>query len=623
MIRLKGIALICAGLSLLFTAACSSSSSGSSSATTYTLSGTLDPGNSSSSLNASLDSSFDLEILGLRPFARTQCNDGFYYSVYCVSFSTPPVAAEGDVDCGNGGGFSVAGLPLNEPIGCFVRRYQSDSATTGSNVGAIEIPAANLNGSTDTIVAGGNVQLAVSVNSSGTISATVQSGGDNLNTTTDSTVDSAFTAANMNGVWALTCDSENGGSTFTPGLCKCFLGESSYGSDYNNQDECLADSNGPGAAISGTVSLGIGMYIYTATANTDIPLDNNQSLPSGSSIKAISIWGASGTPGSYVSLKTGGEGVTNLGGAITWGTTPLDPTQAIAWTTGSVNIQDGNNASKSVTIPSLSNPETMTHSQWLTWIDSIVASAEASGFDCNWGPGDSNANQNNTSLGKNIDCINQILEGLSKDDVGAVVPRIWIQSYCDQNGCLISTDNTNDSAKSYYSANALNYAHIEIEGWHLDYPEPWTAADLSSTGPTTGTDSGIGLDPGNRYVFEPLIVTPKGAGFRQGNEYERHFECVDSGATSEQVQDAACTSGSHYNELICYVSEELAIKFIGSASPMDVIFDQLQSVVYARLVRHSGTESPLTPSSTSGALGLCQSKISSGNGTFMAKATKQ
>ena len=626
---LKGIIFL---LGVLTLAACSSSSSGGgSSSSTYTLSGTLDPGASASSLSQSLMKKYDISELAFTQFAKTQCTDGKFYGVYCVSFSTPPVAAEGNVDCSNGGAFSVAGLPLNEPIGCFVRRYESASATTSTSVGAIEIPAANLNGSSDTLVSSGDVQLAVTVSASGTITASVQSGADNLGGGDTSAVDAAFTAANMNGVYKLSCDSSNGGSNFTPGLCKCFLGEDSYGAaGYANQDDCMNDSGGPGASITGSVDLGIGLYIYEALTNSSIPTENGQSIPSGANVKAISIWSTSGTPGSYVSNKTGGEGVTTLGGALTWTTTPLDPTAAVGWTTGSVTVQDGTSTNRSVTVPALpADPNVMDHTQWMTWIASLVSAAETAGFVCNWGPNDANAHssQAGTNLANNIECANQVLESFNNDNVDATLPRLHVRPYCDQNGCLISDDGTNDSARPYYNANTMDFARIDFEGWHLDYPQAWANTDDYSTGgtdigPASGLNAGIGMEPSSRHVFEPLIITPGGAGFRQRHDFENRYECVSGAAGTNQVSNAACTGGGFW-ELVCYMSEELAIKFIGTSAPMDVVFDQIEAPVSARLFRHNGgAPTEETPSGTD-VLSMCSAAAGGGGGTFMATATKQ
>ncbi|MCB9073343.1 MAG: hypothetical protein H6623_06950 [Bdellovibrionaceae bacterium] len=630
MIPIRYLNLLAAGALALTGAACSSGGGGSTAASTYTLSGTLDPGQSSSSFEGMTPASkaVDLSFLGIHTLSRTQCSDGYYYSVYCVSFSTPPVAAEGNVDCTNGGAFSVSGLPLSEPIGCFVRRYDSDSSTTGTNVGAIEIPANNLNGSTDTIVSSGNVSLSVSIDSSGTITAQVQSGGSNIDTGGDTSTDSAFTASNMNGVWSLTCDSQNGGTNFTPGLCKCFLGEDAYSSHYSNKEQCLNDPNGAGAALTGTIGMGIGLYIHEATANTTIPLDNNGSIASGSTIKAISIWGTSGTPGNYVSLKTGGEGVTNLGGAITWSTSPADPTTAIAWTSGSVTINDHQSHSVTFTVPALSNANTKTHSQWMSWIASLVTAAEGGGFACSRGPSDAYAHytQTGTGLASNIECANEVLEAL-RDGSPYTLPRMYIHPFCNNNGCLISTD-ANDNANPYYSANAFNAAHLEFENWKLNYStSAWASTDNnSSVAPASGLDAGIGVGPGSRFVFEPLITNAKGAGFKQRSENEQHYECGSGTPQNDwQVQDANCNvqSGEFY-ELVCHVAEELAIKFIGTSSPMDVVFNQLQTPVSARLIKHTGSgTTEVTPATSGGVIALCKAKAGSGGGTFMAKATKQ
>lgn len=595
-----------------------SSDSGTTAATTYTISGTLNPSASSSSVK-STDALQELNDI-LRPFARTQCSDGYFYSVYCLSFSSPPVAAEGDVDCSGSGGFSVAGLPLNEPVGCFVRRYPDASSTSAETVGSIEIPAATLSGSTDTMVSSGDVNLSVSIDSSGTISATVVSGTVNETPNTDAS--SAFTAANINGEWTLACTSSAGGSTFSAGLCKCFLSDYPVAS-YSNQDDCMNDSSGAGAAITGTVSMGIGMYVYSATANSAIPMDNNQTIPSGSTINAISIWGTSGSAGSYVSLKgSGGEGVTDLGGALTWDATGI-PETAIAWTENpsTVTIADAASTPIMFTMPAAITFNTATHADWLAWIDLVVGAADTAGFQCDWGPTDSAAHTLQGGAGAlkdNIDCVSQVLEALTEDSVSATVPRVRLQSYCDQNGCLSSRDTVNDALKNYLDANAFQMARLEIEGINLNYPAAWANSDTNGTVAPIAND-GIGIGPKTRFVFEPLNFFPNGAGFRQSFEDERRYDCLTSGGT---VNNAICT-GSDYFELVCYQREEMAIKFLGTAAPFDVLFDQNIAVTYAKLVQYGagGSMTEITPTGTD-ALAMCSS-FGQGGGTFFATATKQ
>lgn len=601
---------------LLALAACGSSGSGNSSATTYSISGTLDAGATASSASIPMR---DLNIAGLdfSLKSRTACTDGKFYSVFCMTFQSPPTAAEGDVDCSGGGGFTVAGLPLNEPIYCVVRRYESAAATSGSSIGAIEIPSATLSGSTDTIVGAGDLSMNVTIGSSGSISATVSGKqGDSSN----STADSFFTPTNANGIWELVCDNNNGGSQFSAGACKCFLGEAYYGpAGYSNQDDCMNDSNGAGAAITQTVALGIDMHVYNVTANADIPMDSGQTIPSGTALKAISIWGTTGAP-NYVTTKAGGEGITDLGGKLTWATTPENPTTDITWSTATVTVKDGSSSSISVTIPAMATTsDAMTHAQWITWLQGVASSAESGGFNCTWGPSDSNGYADN-NLHQNIECINQVMEALSEQSVGALVPRIRIHPFCDQSGCYVSIDGT-DSAKNYYDTGALTMARLEFEDWDLNYPSSWAKTDDNSS--VAHTNGGIGVSPRPRYVFEPLMIHPNGAGFRQGNSNERHYHCVPSSPGSEEVANSACLNDGNYYELACWYKEELSIKFIGSSSPMDAIFESTNSLVSARLIKHSSTKTEISPSGTT-VIDMCNSKLSNGgNFTFFATATKK
>ena len=600
---------------------CSSDSGGGgvASATTFTVSGNLDPGQSSSSLNykdrkpLNADEFMNMLAGRVQPFAKTECSDGQFYDVYCISFSDTPTAGVGEVDCSAGGAFSIAGMPLNEPIGCFVRRYDSASATagTGTTVGAVEIPAANLNGKSDSLVASGDVVLDVAVGNDGTITATVVSGDvDN-----DGTTNANFTPA-ISGVYDLTC--AEGGGNLEIGLCKCFLGEDFYaGAGYMNQDDCLNDPNGKGAAITQTVGMEIGLYIYNATVNMDIDKDG-QTIPSGSSLKAISIWAAQN---GMSAKSTGGEGVTNLGGALDWSnnSAPL-PTVGIAWDDNSMHTANDGTTDHTFMVPAFpqADPNTMTHGEWITWIEQIAAAAEGQGWDCTWGPGDSNGNQNDTNLDENIDCMANVMDGLR--DSGNL-PRIEIQSYCGPSGCQASRDMT-DNMMDYYNATAQQRARVFFEGWDLDYPAAWGDMDnYTATGPLS---DGLGLEPDNRFVFEPLIEYPNGAGFRQKNDFTQHFPCTDMATMDTyDVENAACDNAMAFHELRCVVIEELSIKFIGDASPYNVLFDTSETVVSARLVKHDmmGT-TEVTPTGTT-VLDMCDQKLSSGGGIFAATATAQ
>ncbi|MCB0413569.1 MAG: hypothetical protein KDD50_04510 [Bdellovibrionales bacterium] len=612
--------------------ACSPEGAVDSSSSTYSISGTMDPSASASSSSyggysskVSKSQLYNYSVVSNLSNSRTVCSDGYYYSLYCVSFSTPPVAAEGNVDCSGGGSFTVSGLPKGNAVGCFVRRYSdsSSSSSAATTVGAVQIPAANIGGSTDTLVSNGDVGLNVALSSSGSISANVTSGtvNDNLSTDTSST---AFTASNMNGVWNLTCNSNNGGTAFSAGRCKCFLGESFYSEgSYSNQEQCMDDPNGPGAGITSTVQMGIGIYIHKATALSNIPIENNQTIPSGSTINAISIWGTSGSPGSYISLKgSGGEGVTTLGGALSWDTSTEDPTTSVAWSEStSVTIKDGNSNNITFTLPAKIDFNTAHHEAMVNYLRSLGALADAQGFTCTWGPNDSDAYNTGTgALEDNIECLNQVLSAISSNE-SIILPRVRLKPFCDQNGCQISKVAA-DSSNPYYNTSAFNKLRIETEDGGLDYPTTWSSSDdYSSSGTNIGPKSNsIGISPKARYVFQPLDILPNGAGFRDGHHDERHFECKASGG---DVNNAACSASNTYYYLKCQAREELAIKFIGSSEPFDVIFDQTQSIAYAELRKHdSNGESSVTPTGTD-TLTMCATKLNNYGGSFMATATKQ
>ena len=269
----------------------------SSDAEEISIGGSLSQGTSSSSFTqlavyTSIKNTVNLhELTGLTSTERTVCSDGFYYGVACLNLATLD-AEEGAVNCASGGSFEVSGLPKGGAIGCFIKRYQTATAplADGVNVGTIQIPAANLSGQTESIVAAGDIELAVIIADDGTINATVTSGNDNIDYTPDTAATNNFTAANMDGIWQLACNADAGGAAANIGRCKCFLGGSEVDSIYGNQDACFQDPNGPGAAITANIAIGIDIHILSATLNDVLDLGNGLSLPAGSDVNGISIW---------------------------------------------------------------------------------------------------------------------------------------------------------------------------------------------------------------------------------------------------------------------------------------------------------------------------------------------
>ncbi|MEQ1877641.1 MAG: hypothetical protein ABL958_13435, partial [Bdellovibrionia bacterium] len=162
--------LMCGAIAII--AGCSAGGSGSggdTAATTYSISGTMSIGAGTLGIMSTVTPANYL------PFAGAACSNGKYYQVYCVSFSSPPVSAEGNVSCsGSTGGFTVAGLPVNTAIGCFVR--QSADGTDYDTVGTLEIPSTGLGGTSSAISSSGDLGMDIAIDSSGTITATVTSG---------------------------------------------------------------------------------------------------------------------------------------------------------------------------------------------------------------------------------------------------------------------------------------------------------------------------------------------------------------------------------------------------------------------------------------------------------------
>ena len=199
---------------------CSSGSSGSPGTsvtpTTFAISGNISVGQTAASVSSmSVDPNAE-PVIGDVHAQATACSDGYYYNVYCISYSEPPVAATGAVSCSgaNSGSFTVSGLPLNAEIGCFVRRAATDTSTSYSTIGTIEIPTTSLTGGTSTLVSQGDLNLSIDLNTDGSITTTVTGGGDNVVSPVES--GSGVNTAQYTGFWSIQCDSSATGDIVNP-----------------------------------------------------------------------------------------------------------------------------------------------------------------------------------------------------------------------------------------------------------------------------------------------------------------------------------------------------------------------------------------------------------------------
>lgn len=521
-----------AALGFLSLTACSGGGTNASDSTSgWTLSGSMSVSSSSLFSMDVKPSNWRSEMASkaLEMFAEdgvstaSACSDGNFYRVLCTSWSVPPTVAYGDVSCsGSTGSFSVAGLPADTEISCFVRK--SADNVTFKPFGTIELPAQGLGGSTDVLSANGNIGVSVSVDSTGTITATVNSG---TNKSEDAVSTKSPTATTMNGFYKLSCDTATDSDTLAK--CKCFLFNQGT---YQTDDACLAAK---GAAISASTSaMNIDLNLYNATISQDISEDGKVILPAGTTAQGVTVWGATCT-GSTASTctsdrGTGGEGLSNQTG-LTWASTQA--TNAVAWkNSGSATI-DG------LTFTAASLPSnSATAGTWYNYVKDMIPS----GFTCSWGPGNT---LTGTSAAAHAWCVGEFAEKyLGKENSGYNFPRVRIDIKCSANSACDDT----------VMANVM----VNVEGLHFDYPSNDT--DFSDNTPT---GMNFGASPRNRYVFEQWMPSTNGGGFKQKHSEKRWYACNTTGS-SGAVSNTACTGANDGVE--CFMNEEMGIKFTATAT---------------------------------------------------------
>ena len=567
-------------LTLGLTACDSGGGGGDSSSSSLSISGSLSTGVSSSSLGM-----YDVGAMD------GACSDGNHYQVYCVTFDDSPVAATGSVVCNgaSSGNYTVSGIPKNTAFGCFVR--SSTDGASFKTVGTIEVPATGALGDSDQIVAGGDMGINITINSDGSIDAAV---------TTDNRVDtsSSFTdASTFNGVYKLTCESTAGGDVYSLSACKCFLGEDDYGSDYNNQDECLADG---GAKLATTVSLYVDMNIYDATANSDISDNGTVVINAGDRVQGITVWAASGSG----STRTGGEGLgdfaTNMG--LTWtdvGGFQSQATNAITWSS-TIDVDSGG---ASTSVPGgftslLGAWSNKTVGEWMTQIKALIDASQTAGdYDCgsnHWG------GSSPTNFEDDAGCVSDFLRTL-EDDETITFPRMWAEPVCDENGC----NNDPDTMRLWVEGIEFNYSFQPTE----------VVANV-----TTETDGSEGPSPRSRYVFEQWHPMPGGGGgFKDRHDDRRWYRCDTAAGSGIEVVHASCDGGSNHDGLECFEEEELAIRMIpATGGNFNVVFES-RTVVYGGQFHLEGETDPVF---SNAATDLCKSKAFQ-EWSFMASGVKQ
>jgi hypothetical protein len=505
--QLGAIALSALALSM---AACGSSDSGSGDSGTFSISGSLAVGDQLASVRRSservkdavlIDIIADAHGLPVSPrstLAASQCTDGNFYQVYCMSFSDTPEAALGAVDCTNGGAFTVDGLPTDTEIGCFIR---SSTAADGTfqTVGTIEIPSTEtLTGTTGSLVASGDIKFNVTVSSTGTITATLVD-DKNLSSTATGTV---LDDSKLNATFAVSC-----------------LTQAEAGSEFA-QDKCQA-----GGLIDTAV--------YTATLGQAIDQSANggPKLSAGQKVKVITVWNHG--------KRTGGEGLSTMGGVVSWDSTTA--TNAVTFSTGNVSVPNMfAGGTTNVNLPAV--PSATTYLAWQDYARGVVlAFGSVTGFGCK--KLDGSQETSGSAINSDAYCFsqvaNRIFERLATGDSGVNVPRVHFQGLRDA------------------TATNANAVRIFVDGLRPNYRDTWTSSDNYTVGSDDFSQEGpSGAMPSERKVLDMLNVVGSVASFHTGSGYEKRFRCVASSAANGEIANASCTGSE---QLVCHLREEMRI----------------------------------------------------------------
>lgn len=588
---------------------CSSNNAADSSSTaptTFSISGTMDVGQTAASLStnklAKMDAAMSMNDVNAQ---ATQCSDGYYYNVYCVSYSEPPASATGVVTCtGGSGAFTVAGLPLNAEIGCFVRR-SADNATYAT-LGTIEIPTTSLSGGTTSIVSQGNLQLAISLNTDGSITTEVTDGGSNVVTPVAEGAD--VNTSQYTGIWQIKCDTTATGDLVDPIKCLCKnagekLPEYQPGGSKNpnpttkgSNEACILDS--ASLVTADQTKEYVELNMYTATPASSIIVENGTTIPAGTVIPVISVWSASSSTDS--SRAGGGEGASATvkdknGGSVSLTWNVAQATDAILWATSGTKAL-GNNVSVDLTAATTAQSlattmSTGTSAAWKAWVKAMYDNS--TGFTCTW---DSGGNSNTAG------CLAEFADRVIRENRGINLPSVHIERNCNQAGCDTSVAN----------------ARIFVDGYHANYSAiSWG----SSTDAVVLTQEGVSPRVRNRFVFEPFEATPTGGGFTQHEFHNRGYRCATAAGAGIEVVDSTCT-GTDGNFVNCGIREETTIRFKpSSTTEMKIFFESRKSVTYASLDKWS------TGAKTSGtfseAMAICNAQMPASESRFQMAAAKQ
>ena len=590
------------GMGVLFSRCTAATTPAAAVATTYSISGTISTGVAAASLSS-------MKVGGAHSAAfvapdvnamATQCSDGYYYNVYCVSYSEPPTAATGAVVCSGGtGSFTVSGLPLSAEIGCFVRRSSND--TTYTTLGTIEIPTTSLSGGTTSIVSQGDLQLAIDLKTDGSITTTVTSGSSNV--TSPVTAGTGLDTTQYTGFWKINCDATATSDLVNPVKCKCSNGGQSLpayqggGSKNPNppidtEQACIND-NAAAVTVTDTEQF-IEINMYKATPASPLLIGTGVTIPAGTAVPVISVWSASSAT---VSARgTGGEGAATsvkdkMGSAVSLDWSSVRATNPISWdVTGTKTL--GNGVSVDLTTANGAAPMptgATTALIWKNWIKALYSNS--TGFTCTWG----------TPSVNDAGCLSEFTERVIHENRNVNLPSVRIERNCTSTGCDASVAN----------------ARVFVDGYKSDYS---AIAWGSSTDSVGLTSDGVSAEVRNRYVFEPFEATSTGGGFTQHNFRNNGYKCATSSSTGVLVSPYCTGTGGNY--VNCGIREEIAIRFKPSSfTLMTIFFENRSSVAFASLDKWSSGVK--TSGSFTEAMTICSAAMVAYEARFQMTAAKQ
>ncbi len=464
----------------------------------------------------------------------------------------------------------------------------------------LSLPATGLGGTTETISGSGTLSLGISLSAEGTISTTVVAGS---NAASDTSNIAPTDTGSFNGFYHITCEDSKNSDAKAKAMCKCMFGDTSFYNSNNGggQEACMDDH---AAHVTSVTGQDIDVNVYSAIVNSDMVENGKKMLVSGSTVQGVTVWGANCNGNTCTSARgSGGEGLTDFGGKITWnGTNSTTATTAIQWATGSQSMsfrtQNGS-ATQSITIGTIPS-HTASPSDWLTWVQAMMPTqGDSNHWQCH--PWDNSVTlaQNDTISGR-ADCvaqfINEFLNHGADGGGNVILPRVHYDAPpCDHNGCTMTSP-----------ANG----RIFVEGIEFDYSQ-----QKNISNGTLKAEHSNGASPSQRMVFEKWQPFANGGGtFTQKNHEKRRFSCSSSQG-NEDLTHAACTH--NHDSVECFIRRELTIVFkpTGTTGVMNIGFNNTSTVMQGFFTGGNGMNQ-------NQAYELCKDQLGASGGAFMAAGTK-